>query len=125
MTLRIRTGIDLVDVARVERMMESGGEAWSAAIYTSDELLYCAGRPDRLASRWAAKEALLKAFGWRIGDVDVADVEVRSLEGEPPQLVLTRSALERSAGITLLSLALSMTHESGLAVAQVTALVEE
>jgi holo-[acyl-carrier protein] synthase len=124
-TLRICVGVDLVDIARIGRMTESGGTAWLRTIWTEEELLYSRGRPDRLASRWAAKEAVFKAFGWRLGEVDPADVEVRAATGEPPELRFSRSALERTAEFTMLSLALSISHEGGLALAQVSALLEE
>lgn len=125
MTLRVCCGVDLVDIARIERMAESGGMPWLRSVWTADEISYSVGRSDRLASRWAAKEAALKAFGWRIGEVDLVDVEVRASSGDQPTLKFHGSALVLLDGFRLQSVALSLAHEAGFAIAQVSALVED
>ncbi len=75
-------GIDLVEVARVRRMLERRGERALRRLLTESELAYVLSRPDpapHVAARLAAKEAVYKAFqnlpgsagiGWR--DIEVS-----------------------------------------------------
>ena len=80
-------GIDLFEVARMERELQLGKADFAEALFTSAELDLCAGRPDparRLAVRFAAKEAVAKALAldghWRaieILDTPVGPPEVR------------------------------------------------
>lgn len=62
----IRTGVDLIEIARVRRAVERWGQRFLRRVFTADELRDCGGRIVRyssLAARWAAKEAAAKALG--------------------------------------------------------------
>src|SRR5258708_26122010 len=57
-----RIGVDAVSVDRVELAVRRSGPGFLNKVYTPAEQAYCAGNPDRLAGRWAAKEAVIKCF---------------------------------------------------------------
>ncbi len=117
-------GVDVVDTGELAEMVESSGPSFLDLCWTPSEQAYCAGSIPRLAARWAAKEATMKALGHGIGEVDPIDIEVVSLEGELPRLQLHGSAeaiaRERRVG----HVAASLTHEGPFAVAFVVAVGE-
>jgi holo-[acyl-carrier protein] synthase len=114
-------GIDVVDVARMERVIASpSGPRFVARVFTAREAEYCGGRRDggvHYAARFAAKEATSKALGVPAG-IRFHDVEVVRGEGAP-RLVLSGVAEEaaRARGVTRIHLSLS--HDGGVAVAAV------
>src|SRR2546428_10991991 len=57
-----RIGVDAVSVERIELAVKRSGTGFLTKVYTSAELAYCAGNAERLAGRWAAKEAVIKCF---------------------------------------------------------------
>lgn len=120
-TLVLRTGVDMVDINRISRMIEESGDAYLETAWTKAERLYCAGRPDRFASRWAAKEATMKALGEGLGAISPLDIEVHTTEGDVPTLKLHGSAASHVARLSLTSWSLSLTHEDHWALAFVVA----
>jgi holo-[acyl-carrier protein] synthase len=61
---QLRVGCDVCDVAKLRyQLSTTAAQRFLAATFTPSELTYCAGRADRLAARWAAKEAVAKAVG--------------------------------------------------------------
>ena len=115
MTLRV--GTDLTVVARVERLIDTVGEAFLARTWTPAERSDCAGRAESLAARWAAKEAALKALGAGVDEVPMTDVEVVA----GPALVLHGVARQRAEALGLREWAVSLSHDGGLALAVVVA----
>lgn len=115
-------GVDMVSITELTDMLQASGPAFLDSCWTRNEQAYCAGSAARLAARWAAKEATMKALGHGIGEVDPLDIEVTAVEGDPPRLSLTRTAaaFAREAGLT--SFALSLTHEEDFALAFVVAI---
>src|ERR1700738_1890139 len=57
-----RVGVDPAAVDRVALAVKRSGPGFLSKVYTPAEQAYCAGNPDRLAGRWAAKEAVIKCF---------------------------------------------------------------
>ena len=57
-----RIGVDAVSVDRIALAVKRSGPGFLAKVYTAAELAYCAGNDERLAGRWAAKEAVIKCF---------------------------------------------------------------
>lgn len=80
-----------------------------------------ADRMGSLAARWAAKEATMKVLGIGIGKLDPTDVEVVA-KGGKPTLRLHRDAAKRSTELGLAHWSVSLTHESGWAMAFVVAI---
>jgi holo-[acyl-carrier protein] synthase len=115
----VRVGVDVVDVDQVRSMMSAAGRSFLEAGWTARELAYCAGQPERLAARWAAKEATMKALGTGIGDISLLDVEVDSMNGAPPRLVLRGGAAAEADRLGVSSWSVSLSHVSMVAVAVV------
>jgi hydroxyethylthiazole kinase-like uncharacterized protein yjeF len=57
-----RIGVDAVSVERIELAVKRSGAGFLNKVYTAGEQAYCAGNSERLAGRWAAKEAVIKCF---------------------------------------------------------------
>src|SRR3989475_8436365 len=57
-----RIGVDAVSVDRIAIAVKRSGPRFLNKVYTPAELAYCAGNEERLAGRWAAKEAVIKCF---------------------------------------------------------------
>ena len=117
----LRVGIDTVEVAAVEAALAAHGERYLRRVYTDDEIADCGGDPERLAARFAAKEAAIKALRAGEGGVPWSAVEVRRAPGGHPDLALHGAAAELAAEAGLDELAVSLTHEGGLASAVVVA----
>lgn len=117
----LRIGVDLVGIDRVRNLAASGGRAFVDQTWTEAEQAYCAGSAERLAARWGAKEAVMKALGAGFPDVEHLDIEVVSAEGEAPGLRLSGDAADYAANLNLTEWSLSLSHESGFALAFVVA----
>jgi holo-[acyl-carrier protein] synthase len=123
---RLRVGVDLVSVREVARSLERFGERYVRRIFTPREAAYCraaAGRgaAARLAVRFAAKEATLKALHPGTPWADWRSIEVQLHASGWCEIVLhgEAAALARRQGIE--TLALSMSHDGGRAAAVVVA----
>src|SRR5579859_1554687 len=57
-----RIGVDAVSVDRIALAIQRSGPGFLNKVYTAAEQAYCAGDAERLAGRWAAKEAVIKCF---------------------------------------------------------------
>jgi holo-[acyl-carrier protein] synthase len=117
-------GIDLVEVARIERMLADHGERFLERVFTVHERGDCdttpARRAERLAARFAVKEAALKALGtgWRSG-IAWTDVETRLEPSGAPVLRLHGRARELAAEQGLQRWLVSISHAGGMATASV------
>ena len=117
----LSSGIDLIEIARIERAKERNGERFLRRFFTPQEIEFCAGRASSLAGRFAVKEAVAKALGTGIGDFNWTDVEVVCDGRGRPELHLHNRALELAGrqGLSEWSISISHTdtHAIGLAVA--------
>jgi len=122
MTMRLASGVDLVEIKRIEAALERHGERFLSRIFTPTELTVCHGRAESLAARFAAKEAVAKALGRGIGEIGWRDIEVTSDDLKAPSLALSGGAqrLAREQGLETWSISLS--HERQFAIAFVVAL---
>src|SRR5215468_8464067 len=113
----LRVGVDMIEVARIARSMERYGEKFYARFFTTNERALCEGQPQRLAARFAAKEAAAKALGTGIGKVRWIDIEVESNGQGSPSLKLHGYAAELAAqlGLTTWAISISYTHEHAMA----------
>jgi holo-[acyl-carrier protein] synthase len=123
--VRIHSGVDIVSIADLEKLIAAGGPYFLESIWTAHEREYADGRTDRLATRWAAKEAVIKALGKGIGSIDPIDVEVISAEGTAPTLNLRRSAKSAASALGIYDWSLSMSHQGDIAIATASALGEQ
>lgn len=114
-------GVDLIEVERVRATVARHGARFLARVYTPSELAVCAGSAERLAARFAAKEAVAKALGTGIGDVSWCDIEISSDSRGRPMVTLHGPAAARAADVGLTQLALSLSHTREHAIAVVVA----
>jgi len=118
------TGIDIIEVARIEASHEKFGERFLNRILRPGEIEYCLGhkRPGPfLAARFAAKEAISKAFGTGIGSqLAWQDMEVGRRPSGQPFVILHGAGLQlletRRGRIVHLSLSHTLTYAAAMAV---------
>lgn len=121
-------GIDVIEVGRIEEAVAEFGERFLERIFTGAEREYCSGkkRPElHYAARWAAKEAVSKAFGTGIGaEVAWTDIEVLHGKNGAPNLRLhgAGAAFAKREGIR--EVKISLTHAKCYAAANAVALGE-
>jgi len=119
-----RLGQDLVSIARLKAAIERHPAGFAKRVYTPSEWDACLARADRwaaLASRFAAKEAALKALGTGYGKgAAFTDVEVLGGGRTAPRLKLSGEAARRAVALGL-TLEVSLSHDGDLAVAVVLA----
>jgi holo-[acyl-carrier protein] synthase len=115
-------GVDLVDIARIERAVARFGQQFLRRVFTPDEIAYCVARRrpgPHLAARFAAKEAAMKALGTgRACGVRWRDIEVVRTGG-PPQLRFHGAAARRFEALGAERALLTLTHARALALAHV------
>ena len=122
----LAVGVDLVEIARVERAVERGGETFLRRIFTAAEVAYCRGRPAELAARFAAKEAVSKALGvgmrmLALDGINWRDVEVTGDIRGKPVIHLTGRAAKRATELGIDEWAVSLSHSRENAIAMVVA----
>ena len=115
----LTTGVDIVEIGRIQKVVERWGQRFLHRIYTEEELRYCRGRAPQLAARFAAKEATMKALGTGIRGVGWREIDVVRRRGEAPTIRLYGGALRRAERIGLKELALGLSHSKEYAVASV------
>ena len=114
-------GVDLVECARIERSIERFGEKFLHRVFTDGEIAYSMSMkfPARhLAARFAAKEAVSKAFGTGIGKaMGWRDIDVRKKPSGEPYLVFGGPAEEvsRQRGVASALITLSHTEHHAMA----------
>ena len=113
----LRTGVDIIEVARVEQAAARHGERFYRRFFTSAERARCGGRFTAYAARFAAKEAVSKALGTGIGDMNWTDIEIVNDARGRPEVKLHGAAAEiaERLGIREWSLSLAHTHEQAVA----------
>ncbi len=122
-------GIDLVDVAELRRWIEDPRDPLIPRCFAPselDEIGDGADRIERLAGRFAAKEAVLKALGTGFGaGVAFTDVIIRRAPGAPPQVHLVAGAAKAAESLGVTGWRLSISHTAAMAMASALALGAE
>ncbi|PZC43233.1 MAG: holo-[acyl-carrier protein] synthase [Chloroflexi bacterium] len=113
------TGIDIIEIARIENVLNKYGIRFLNRIYTESEQKYCRGRAAQLASRFAAKEAVMKALGTGVRGVGWKDIEIKRDRGGPPYIQLHGRGQVRASKMGLSNISLSLSHSNDFAVASV------
>jgi len=123
----LSTGVDLVELVRVQRLTGRYGSRFLARVYTPAELRHCRGRVPELAARFAAKEAVAKALGvglriLALDGVGWHEVETLSDSRGKPLVYLHGSAAARAALLGLNHWSISLSHGRDVVVAFVVAM---
>jgi holo-[acyl-carrier protein] synthase len=114
-------GIDVVELARFRASYARWGERLVRRVFTEAEAARARGRPDELAARFAAKEAISKALGTGIRGVGWREMEILSNRRGKPYVRLHGAAARRAQLLGLTSWSVSLTHSETLAMAMVVA----
>jgi holo-[acyl-carrier protein] synthase len=114
---RHEVGVDLVDIDRIVAVLGRHPERFRNRVLTPSEDRYCRGRPEKIAGRWAAKEAVSKVLGLGVRGVGWRDIEVLPNRAGQPQVHLHDRAAARAAHIGLEEVTVSISHERRMAVA--------
>jgi holo-[acyl-carrier protein] synthase len=119
----VGTGVDIAEVPRIREAVGRFGERFLKRVFTPEEIRYCtskANTEERLAARFAAKEAAMKAIGTGLRHgVTWQDVEVVRQLGGRPGLRLTGKAAEFAAALGCQRIHLSLSHTEDQAIAHV------
>jgi len=113
----LRTGVDLIEIARIEEVVSRHGKHYLERIYTPAELELCGKRVESLAGRFAAKEAVAKALGSGIGEVEWKDVEILGDERNAPVLHLHGKAAQKAEDLGLTNWSVSISHDQNQVIA--------
>ena len=122
MTQILATGVDIIEIERIQKAMERHGQRFLRRVFTAGELEESAGNPSSLAARFAAKEAVAKALGCGIGPISWQEIEIRRGEARQPLLVLHGAAAELASQQGLQTWSISLSHSLAYAVAFATAI---
>jgi len=115
----IGTGVDIIEVDRIQKALEVWGERFLKRVFTERELDYAATKKfshHTLAARFACKESVLKAFGdTRIG-VRLTNIEVLNDSKGKPEVILHGEAKEFANKNNLDKIIVSMSHTDDYAI---------
>ena len=112
----LTSGVDLIEIERVERGIERLGQRFLDRIFTAQEQVYCNGRIPSLAGRFAVKEAVSKALGTGIGDIRWLDIEIVCDDRGQPELRLHDAAQELAETLGLKHWSISISHTNTYAI---------
>lgn len=129
--MKVTTGVDIIEVQRIEKAICELGDSFLKRIYTNQEVDYCRKSEGQIqyqhfAARFAAKEAVFKALSEYVDgrkDMLWKEIEVLNKEDGRPKINLDR--LKKRGLITLNSIDISISHIKEYAVASVVAVFEK
>ncbi len=120
-------GIDVVEVDRIRSSLSTYGDQFLARIFTPTEQEYCEQQKQRelsYAARFAAKEAIAKAFGTGIGkSIGWTDLEIQRRESGEPCVALHGRAADLAASLKVTEVKISLTHAQHYAAANAVILI--
>ncbi len=110
-------GIDIIETARIKRVLERFGDRFLGRVYTDWERAYCSRNVLHLAGRWAAKEAVSKVLGLGVRGVGWREIEILRTPLGQPIVKLHGNAERRRTALGLGAMTVSISHIRDLAVA--------
>ena len=120
--MNLRTGVDSIELERVEATIQRYGQRFLERVFTPRELAEVGENVASLAVRFAAKEATAKALGTGIGDVGWQEIEILRGPARQPNLILHGRASDLADNLDLETWSLSLTHNQSHAIALVVAI---
>ena len=124
----VGTGIDIVEVFRMRDAISKWGDNFLTKVFTREEIKYSLSKrfaPQHFAARFAAKEAVVKAFGEaRKSPVNWTDIEVFNDKEGKPVISFSNEALKLKKRKNVSEVVVSMSHSKNYAVASVILLKE-
>jgi holo-[acyl-carrier protein] synthase len=110
-------GVDIVEIARIDRAIARWGERFLRRVYTEPELGSYRDKSSSLAARFAGKEAVIKSLGAQTGGIGWRDIEILSDSDGRPLVCLYGRAQEQAGLLGLEKFAISLSHSREYAVA--------
>jgi holo-[acyl-carrier protein] synthase len=110
-------GIDICQIERIRNALAKHGRRFPLRVLTPAEDAYVRDRPETLAGRWAAKEAVSKVLGLGVRGVGWREIEIVRLPTGQPTVRLHDRALRRAEQLGMERIAVSISHEREYAVA--------
>src|SRR5205814_3148563 len=110
-------GIDIIKVQRIRDTLARVGSRFSGRVLTPTEQRYVRDRPETLAGRWAAKEAVSKVLGLGVRGIGWREIEIERLPTGQPAVRLHGRAATRAGQLGMERIAVSISHEADYAVA--------
>ncbi len=110
-------GIDIVEIARIEKAIARWGEGFLHRIYTESELKLCHKKSSSLAVRFAGKEAVIKAIGTQTKGISWREIEILADPNGKPLVHLYGKAQNQANSLGLGKLAISLSHSKEYAIA--------
>ncbi len=122
-------GVDIIEIERVKKSIESTGNAFRDRVFTQSEIQYCESRGmmkyHSYAARFAVKEAVSKAFGTGISEGVVwKSIETMNDVNGRPYVTLYGKAQQKLTEMKASEVSLSISHCDSYAVAYVTILTD-
>lgn len=116
--------MDIVEIERIRRLAGCYGDRFFDRVFHPSEAAYCTGREkwERMAARFAAKEAVLKAVGTGLRRCRWRDIEVTRDSLGRPEIRLTGHLAEEARRRGIERVLVTLTHARDYAVAQALAL---
>ena len=109
--------MDILEIARIEWAIARSGERFLRRVYTDTELECYRSRPASLASRFAAKEAVIKALGGLSEGFSWREIEILSDDSGKPRLNLYGSMRDKALDLGLDSFSVSLSDSREYSVA--------
>ena len=113
----LTNGVDIIEISRIRKMVKRWGYRFLDRIYTESELRICKGKPERLASRFAGKEAVMKALGTGARGISWREIEIASESSGKPVVNLYGKAQEKAWSLGIEGLAISLSDSKEYSVA--------
>jgi holo-[acyl-carrier protein] synthase len=122
--MTLKTGIDLLEIKRIQAALDRHGERFLQRVYSTSEIEQCRGRAEALAACFTGKEAVVKALGTGIGPVSWLEVEILHHPSGEPYVSLHGRAEQVAEALGLTQWAISLSHSQEMASAVVVAMGE-
>ena len=110
-------GVDIIEINRIEQAILNWQNSFLKRIYSEAELENCQNKASRLATRFAAKEAVMKALGTGTINISWHDIEITSDANGAPFIQLYGEARNKAKNIGISEFSISMSHSKQYAIA--------
>jgi holo-[acyl-carrier protein] synthase len=113
----LTNGVDILEISRIRKIVERWGQRFLDRVFTDTELRICKKIPERLASRFAGKEAVMKALGTGTRGISWREIEIASELSGKPVVNLYGKAREKAESLGLSELAISLSDSREYSIA--------
>ena len=113
-------GVDIIEIARIEKAVARWGGRFLHRIYTESELKLCRQKSSSLAARFASKEAVMKLLGTGVNGISWREIETLSHPSGKPLVNLYGRAQIEAQRLGLKEIAISLSHSKEYAISMVT-----